>query len=54
MPAFSAHFLFAKEMMDFLEKEADFPIDKNAVFIGSQGPDIFFFTALCHGRKGKH
>lgn len=53
MPAFSAHFLFAKEMMDFLEKEADFPIDKNAVFIGSQGPDIFFFHRALPWQKGK-
>lgn len=53
MPAFSAHFLFAKEMMDELQKEADFPIDKNAVFIGSQGPDIFFFHRALPWQKGK-
>lgn len=53
MPAFSAHFLFAKEIMGDLQKEADFPVDKNAVFIGSQGPDIFFFHRALPWQKGK-
>ncbi len=43
MPAFSTHYLFASEMMPYLEKTADFKINKDAVYFGTQGPDIFFF-----------
>ena len=53
MPAFSTHYLFAKEMMNRLQSEADFPINKDAVFIGAQGPDIFFFHRVLPWQKGK-
>lgn len=53
MPAFSTHYLFAKEMMEDLRNEADFPLNKVAVFIGAQGPDIFFFHRALPWQKGK-
>ncbi len=38
-------------MMENLKEFADFEINENAVLIGAQGPDIFFFIVLFHGRK---
>ena len=37
MPAFSTHYIFAKEMMENLKEFADFEINENAVLIGAQG-----------------
>lgn len=53
MPAFSTHYLFAKEMMEDLQRAADFPLNKDAVLIGTQGPDIFFFHRALPWQKGK-
>ena len=53
MPAFSTHYLFAKEMMEDLRRAADFPLNKDAVLIGTQGPDIFFFHRALPWQKGK-
>ncbi len=53
MPAFSTHYIFAEEMMDRLKEIADFKINENAVFIGAQGPDIFFFHRVFPWQKGK-
>lgn len=43
MPSFSSHYIFAKEMIPFLNNTADFKINEEAVLFGAQGPDIFFF-----------
>ena len=53
MPAFSTHYLFAREMIEKLKSEADFTLNKDAVFIGAQGPDIFFFHRALPWQKGK-
>ncbi|MDE6110689.1 MAG: zinc dependent phospholipase C family protein, partial [Eubacterium sp.] len=53
MPAFSTHYIFAKEMMDTLKEIADFKINENVVFIGAQGPDIFFFHRAFPWQLGK-
>ena len=53
MPAFSTHYIFAKEMMDKLKEIADFEINENAVLIGAQGPDIFFFHRAFPWQFGK-
>ena len=53
MPAFSTHYLFAKEMMDYLEETADFKINKDAVLFGTQGPDIFFFHRIMPWMAGR-
>lgn len=53
MPAFSTHYIFAYELMDRLGQTADFPVYENAVYIGTQGPDIFFFHRALPWQKGK-
>ncbi len=42
MPAYSTHYIFAKEMKEDIEKIIDFKLDECAYFVGAQGPDIFF------------
>lgn len=46
MPAFSSHYIFAKELTNELEKISDCKVNKDALFIGAQGPDIFFFARI--------
>lgn len=53
MPAFSTHYIFAKEMMPWLKENSDFKIDDSAVFFGTQGPDILFFHRLFPWMIGK-
>lgn len=53
MPAFSTHYIFALEMIEKLKEIADFKLNENAVFIGTQGPDIFFFHRALPWQKGK-
>ncbi len=53
MPAYSTHYIFAKEMMPKLYELADFELNENAVYIGTQGPDIFFFHRVLPQWKGK-
>lgn len=53
MPAFSTHYLFAEELMDRLAGLADFRLNRDAVYIGAQGPDIFFFHRALPWQKGK-
>lgn len=53
MPAFSTHYIFAKEMMPFLKKTACFDINEDAVYFGAQGPDIFFFHRIMPWMIGK-
>lgn len=53
MPAFSTHYIFASEMIPYLEKTADCKINKDAVYFGTQGPDIFFFHRALPWMIGK-
>lgn len=53
MPAFSSHYIFAKELMDSLINQADFELNKDAVLLGTQGPDIFFFARIFPWMIGK-
>lgn len=53
MPAFSTHYIFANEIMDELKQKADFKLNENAVLIGTQGPDIFFFHRVFPWQAGK-
>ena len=42
MPAYSTHYIFAKELKEKIEQNVDFKLNEAALFIGTQGPDIFF------------
>lgn len=53
MPAYSTHFIFAKEMIESIEDIADFQVNKDAVFLGTQGADIFFFHRAMPWMRGK-
>lgn len=53
MPAFASHYIFAKEMLPFIRQTADFNVCDDAVLIGSQGPDIFFFGRIFPWQVGK-
>lgn len=53
MPAFSTHYLFAEELAGSLETPAGFSLNKNCLYIGAQGPDIFFFHRALPWQKGK-
>ena len=53
MPAFATHCICALEMIEKLQEKADFPINKNALILGAQGPDIFFFHRALPWQKGK-
>ena len=56
MPAFCTHYILASEEMSNLHRiaaESGFKLCENAVYIGSQGPDIFFFHRTFPWQKGK-
>lgn len=53
MPAFSTHYIFAKELLPFVKGTADFKVNDDAVFVGTQGPDIFFFHRIAPWQFGK-
>lgn len=53
MPAFSTHYIFACEMLPYMKELADFQVNDDAVFIGTQGPDIFFFHRVFPWMPGK-
>ena len=44
MPAFITHYLFALDCKEEIQRFSDFEIDLDALTLGSQGPDIFFFA----------
>lgn len=46
MPAYSSHYIFAKELMDVLRQRAGGELCEDAVYFGTQGPDIFFFHRI--------
>lgn len=53
MPAYSTHYLFAYELMDEVKKNVNFAIDEQAVYIGTQGPDIFYDHRILPWMCGK-
>lgn len=53
MPAFSTHYIFAKELLPFVKETANFTVNEDAVLIGTQGPDIFFFHRIMPWQLGK-
>ena len=46
MPAFCTHYIFLDEMTEYLEENSNFRFYKEAAQIGTQGPDIFFFSGV--------
>lgn len=53
MPAFSTHYIFAKELMPWLKTESKASINSDALYLGTQGPDIFFFHRILPWMIGK-
>ena len=53
MPAYSTHYIFAKELKDTIENQVDFKLDEAAYYIGTQGPDIFFDHRVMPWMPGK-
>lgn len=53
MPAYSTHYLFAYELMEKIKSNVDFPLDEQAVYIGTQGPDIFYDHRILPWMCGK-
>lgn len=53
MPAYSSHCIFAREMLSLVYTAADFEINEEALMIGTQGPDIFFFHRIFPWMPGK-
>lgn len=46
MPAFSTHYLFARELMEQIEAMTpETRLDPDAVYYGTQGPDVLFFSS---------
>ncbi len=46
MPAFSTHYAFACRCAGLVQSHCGFLPDKNALMVGTQGPDIFFFHRI--------
>lgn len=53
MPAFSSHCIFAREVLPLIYTNVDFEINEEALMIGAQGPDIFFFHRVFPWMPGK-
>lgn len=53
MPAFSTHYIFSSELIESISKISDFTLNKDALLIGAQGPDIFFFHRIFPWQIGK-
>lgn len=53
MPAYSTHYIFAKELKEEIENQVDFKLDEAAYYIGTQGPDIFFDHRIMPWMLGK-
>ncbi len=46
MPAFATHYLFMKDLLPWVGEEFNAVPDVGAMSVGTQGPDIFFFSRL--------
>lgn len=53
MPAYCTHYIFACQMMPRLNELANFKLNEDAVLLGTQGPDIFFFHRITPWMVGK-
>lgn len=53
MPAFSTHYIFARELVPWLEAEKKASLNIDALYLGAQGPDIFFFHRALPWMSGK-
>lgn len=53
MPAYSTHYLFAYELMEKIKNNVNFEIDEQAIYIGTQGPDIFYDCRIMPWMVGK-
>ena len=53
MPAYSTHYIFAKELKDTIENQVDFKLNEAAYYIGTQGHDIFFDHRILHSKLCK-
>ena len=49
MPAYSTHYIFAKELKEKIENCVEFKLNDAALFIGTQGRTYFLTTGLCRG-----
>ncbi|MCC8023346.1 MAG: zinc dependent phospholipase C family protein, partial [Clostridiales bacterium] len=53
MPAFSTHYLFAREVIPGLGGAfSDLHLNEDAFYVGTQGPDIFFFHRILPVQPG--
>lgn len=51
---FSTHYLFARELMEQIEAMTpETRLDPDAVYYGTQGPDVLFFIGFCPRCRGK-
>lgn len=54
MPAFSTHYLFVRELMDQIAAiTPEIQLDAEAVYYGTQGPDVLFFHRILPTMPGK-
>lgn len=54
MPAFSTHYLFARELMAQIQAaDPELRLDASAVYYGTQGPDVLFFHRILPTMPGK-
>lgn len=54
MPSFNAHYLFAKTNMDTIKEIfSDMTVHEDAVYYGTQGPDLMFFGRLLPVMPGR-
>lgn len=53
MPSYSTHCIFARELLPQLYTSVDFDLNEEALMVGTQGPDIFFFHRVFPWMPGK-
>lgn len=53
MPSYSTHCIFARELLPQLYTSVDFDLNEDALMVGTQGPDIFFFHRVFPWMPGK-
>ena len=53
MPAYCTHYIFACELLPALTEPAGFDLNRDAVMLGTQGPDVFFFHRIAPWMPGR-
>ena len=53
MPAYCTHYIFACELLPALTELAGFDLNRDAVMLGTQGPDVFLFHRTQFPMKSK-